>query len=80
VAHHIGGAAEYSSMATISKSLSASTARPLAIAAKRSYLQFLWGTSFGVLVVLATPLVTLAALTVAVAKNTHDTLMHMLQS
>lgn len=48
--------------------------RPLAVAAKRSYLQFLWGTSFGVLMVLATPLVTLGALVVAFCKHTHDSM------
>lgn len=50
--------------------------RPLAVAAKRSYLQFLWGTSFGVLMVLATPLVTLGALVLAFCKHTRDSMAH----
>lgn len=60
----------------MASSKAVSQSRPLAVAAKRSYLQFLWGTSFGVLMVVATPLITLAALAVAFCKNTHDTLMN----
>jgi hypothetical protein len=71
-------------MATKALSASSSTRQvsttTLATTAKTSYLHFLWGTSFGVLAVLSTPAVLVAALVVACCKNTHDTLMQRWQS
>lgn len=58
---------------------SAAQTRPLAIQAKQSYLHFIWGLSFGVVSVLATPFVVAAALGLGMYKTCHDTLIQMKQ-
>lgn len=58
-------------------SAAAAPSRSLAATAKSSYLHYLWGMSFGIVTVLATPLVLAAALVLGLGKNTHDLLMHM---
>lgn len=56
-----------------------SSARPLAHTAKSSYLHFIWGMSFGVVAVLATPFMAVAALVLSACKSTHETVAHMWQ-
>ena len=56
-----------------------SQARPLAAQAKRSYLHFIWGLSFGIVSVLATPLVAAAGMLLLAYKNTHDLYMYRKQ-
>ncbi len=57
-----------------------SPGRMLLQSTKSSYLHFIWGMSFGVVAVLATPLISAVALFVALCKNTHETLMHSRRS
>jgi hypothetical protein len=42
--------------------------------AKRTYLQFVWGMSFGIVAALATPLLALATLVLGVSKAVMDAL------
>lgn len=66
--------AQQRSLGTAAKTTStpAQQQRSLATTAKGSYLHFLWGVSFGVVCVCATPLAAFFALLLGLCKGTHD--------
>lgn len=59
-------------VALTSSSGGSSRTHTLAASAKASYLQFIWGLSFGLIATVATPFLALVAVLLGVGKSVHD--------